>query len=722
MLSVWSRPIIRLVGVLCLINWLAGGAAAGGGPENVFLVANARSWASLAIAHHYAALRQIPPNNVLYLDWPYSTDRVDIGIFREKLLAPIVGAMNARGIITQIDYVAYASDFPWSIDFTDDLKQQKVPPEFTPIASVTALTYFATQAIRNQFNFLNYVNAQSNRYMPKSNPKKLDVPSRGFHGWYGFGADSQLVEGGGESYLLSTMLGVTSNGGMSVDEVVEYLTRSVAADGTRPKGTIYYCKSPDQVRSGPREPGYDAACVELRKLGVRAEVIAARIPAGKHDVAGLLTGTRNFDWPASQSKILPGAICESLTSLGGVFSFNDGQQRLTDFLRYGAAGSTGTVIEPFAIAAKFPSPYMHVHYARGCSLAEAVYQSVSAPYQLLVMGDPLCQPWAEIPTVTVQGVRAGTAVKGRLTLRPDGKSGDEALDRFELFVEGAQVARCAVNDTMELDTTALPDGYVELRIVGFAPGPIETQGRAIIPVRVNNQDRKIDFTCSARSTATWKQPFKLTANAPGANKIIFSEGMRVLGTISGAEAEIEVKPEELGLGPVTLRARGQFGEETNDAVLSAPIQLTIEPDAPLPAQNLRQGMKLVPGLQFLADGEKRAVDIKATDESKWLVDTNVKKDQKFMLAAIFEVPKDGLYQFQVKHVGPLSIRVDKATLYDKKQIDAMWQYVPVGLAAGLHHFQLSGVGGQPTGLEIRFGDSSVMNLDGKQFRHPPPKK
>ena len=82
-----------------------------------------------------------------------------------------------------------------------------------------------------------------------------------------------------------------------------------------------------------------------------------------------------------------------------------GQTPLSEFLRYGAAGSSGTVTEPFAIAEKFPSPMIQVHYARGCTLAEAFYQSVHGPYQLLIVGDPLCRPWADIPQVSVAGRR-----------------------------------------------------------------------------------------------------------------------------------------------------------------------------------------------------------------------------------------------------------------------------------------------------------------------------
>ena len=62
---------------------------------------------------------------------------------------------------------------------------------------------------------------------------------------------------------------------------------------------------------------------------------------------------------------------------------------MTDWISAGAAGTSGTVTEPYAMQQKFPMPFIHVHYAKGCSLAEAFYQSLMGPYQLLVLGDPL---------------------------------------------------------------------------------------------------------------------------------------------------------------------------------------------------------------------------------------------------------------------------------------------------------------------------------------------
>src|SRR6185436_3166795 len=43
-------------------------AHAGIGPQNVAVVVNSESWASLAIANEYVRLRSIPACNVIYLD------------------------------------------------------------------------------------------------------------------------------------------------------------------------------------------------------------------------------------------------------------------------------------------------------------------------------------------------------------------------------------------------------------------------------------------------------------------------------------------------------------------------------------------------------------------------------------------------------------------------------------------------------------------------------
>ncbi|HUT57773.1 MAG TPA: hypothetical protein VNA25_07960, partial [Phycisphaerae bacterium] len=154
-------------------------------------------------------------------------------------------------------------------------------------------------------------------------------PSRGFSG---------TREWGGRKYLLSTMLAVTSGRGNSVAESCEMIRRCAAADGTlrlrsgqaQPKGTVYYMLNGD-IRSTTRRWGFQAAVEKLRAMGVGAEIVNAVLPKEKPDVAGAMVGIAGFDWNACGSTILPGAICEHLTSCGGIMVENGGQTPISAF-------------------------------------------------------------------------------------------------------------------------------------------------------------------------------------------------------------------------------------------------------------------------------------------------------------------------------------------------------------------------------------------------------
>ena len=106
----WFRSLLQVGVVRVAVVWaaLVAGmqlALAGGGPENLFLVVNGSSPHSLAVANAFAALRQIPPMNVLMLPWTGSTEAVPIGTFRAEILKPVLQAIESRKLATQIDGV-----------------------------------------------------------------------------------------------------------------------------------------------------------------------------------------------------------------------------------------------------------------------------------------------------------------------------------------------------------------------------------------------------------------------------------------------------------------------------------------------------------------------------------------------------------------------------------------------------------------------------------------
>ena len=188
---------------------------------------------------------------------------------------------------------------------------------------------------------------------------------------------------------------------------------------------------------------------------------------------------------------MPGAIAESLTSYGGHFNSRK-QTKLTEFLRRGAAGSSGAVAEPYSIQEKFPVAMLHGYYAEGSSLAEAFYQSISGPYQLIIVGDPLARPFAHFAEVELTEPGLSLPWRGAVNIRarviPATK---RPIDRVELWVDGVQVAGAPVGQSMAWDTRSVEDGSHEIRLVAVEAGRIETRSYAKFQISIANTGNHI---------------------------------------------------------------------------------------------------------------------------------------------------------------------------------------------------------------------------------------
>ncbi len=525
---------------------------AGGGPENVFLLVNESSQDSMAVANHYIDLRKIPPSNVLYLKYRGNKAVAKSSVLREQILLPAMEAINSRKLTQQIDYLVYSCDFPWQVDFAQDFPGEKFSPQIRSTASLTGATYlwaFTKEKRKELFGLT------TNFYCT---PAVTSVTlSRGFRSQYRWRPGGKRAGANGMPYLLSAMLGVTYGRGNTPKEIEFYLRRSSKADGTSPKGTVYFVKN-NSPRSKPRHKFFPAAAAELRLTGVRAQVLEGSSLKNKSDVIGMTTGAPQLNLKTSRCRFLPGAFCDNLTSAGGQFYISKkppGQTCVSEFLRLGAAGACGTVIEPYAIRQKFPLPVIHVHYAHGCSLAEAFYQSVSGPYQQILVGDPLCQPWADQPVVKVQGISDRATVRGTIEILPTATTGKSSgISAFVFFVDGVFAQRCRPNGKLSLDTTALSDGPHELRVVATDSTPIETQGRWIGEVTVKNGRDAIQLQVD--STSLHKKAKQLTVQVVSTadRDIVVMHNGRQLGRAVGGNGKVQIDTARLGTGPITLYA------------------------------------------------------------------------------------------------------------------------------------------------------------------------
>jgi hypothetical protein len=543
---------------------------AGGGPENVLLVVNPSNFDSLTIANHYVQLRQIPASNVFHLDWSSAEFETDLETAREQILRPVFQEIAKRQLGRQIDYVVYSAGYPYAVNFAE------VAPASTKFAkaSLTGLTYLHEYVLQGSLLFKS---PTANFYMRHPDPS-ITLPTQGFRARYGFDLRGRRRSEGGRRYVLSMMLGYTGGSGNRRREVIDYLERSARADGTLPRGTIYYVRN-DDVRSRARHDHFDRAVAELARLGVRAEVVPGVLPRDKQDVQGVTMGAARFDWPASGSRILPGAIGDNFTSFGGVLRGNS-QTLLCEFLRQGAAGACGTVVEPYAIPQKFPHPMIHVHYARGCSLAEAFYQSVYGPYQQLLVGDPLCQPWARAPQVRVSGLEPGQRVREAVTLAPVAiPAAGRPVRRFEFFVDGVLATQSRPGETARFDSRKLADGYHELRVVAIEDSEIEVQGRATIPFFSANSQLSIDCRVTPAAIVPSGEEVTVAIQCAGAESLLLFHNHRQIASVEGDRGQLRIDSAALGSGPVRLQAVGKAAGDAGRHVFSAPLYLQVQPPA-----------------------------------------------------------------------------------------------------------------------------------------------
>jgi hypothetical protein len=145
-----------------------------------------------------------------------------------------------------------------------------------------------------------------------------------------------------------------------------------------------------------------------------------------------------------------------------------------------------------------------------------------------------------------------------------------------LAVDGRYEAECRAAGTLVLDTTKFCDGYHELRVVAIGPSPIESQGRQIIPVRLNNRGRQIEASRAASGPQPLGKPVAIAVRSPGSIGIVVLQGTRVVAHIAGPEGPIEIPANTLGRGPIQLRIEGLGEGAMLTNVIAQPLEFLVQ--------------------------------------------------------------------------------------------------------------------------------------------------
>lgn len=518
----------------------------------------------------------------------------------------------------------------------------------------------------------------------------------------------------GGAYL-STQLGYTGRYGNSVPEILAYLRAAAGADGTSPAGTVYLCRNGD-IRSKTREPFFPTLIAELERRGRNVELLDGVLPTGKADVIGAVVGRASFSWAKSKSRILPGAICEHLTSHGANFG-TPGQTKLSEFLRHGAAGASGTVVEPLAIHQKFPNPLIHVFYADGCSLAEAFFQSVWGPFQLMVAGDGLARPFAKFADVAVDAPPAPWRGTVELIARAPGA-------QVELWVDGSYVAAGKPGEPVALDTTQVDDGHHDVRLVVVAGDAVATRSYRKLAAVVDNHGHAVKVENRNDPKPHFGRALTLRVKAPRAAEFQLWQAGRVL--TRSTDGKLALNTRDVGPGPFRVTPRVVFTD--GSAHRCAPIDFAVDATNPIVSVQTPRPRPAKPGARgevVDAQGNRRPVVVTNLGDRQagTVLRDQVGKDaRRVELHGWMEIPRNGFYQLVVNGSGKLKLDGPPGARADF-ELGQQQRYLPFAVEKGWYPLSIELESASRPQLELMLGGDQVLApLHVEHFSFPALKK
>ena len=540
-------------------------------PHEVLLLVNKNSQPSLLAANTFAAVRQVPKRNIVHLDIPESayggTATVTPEEFTKLIWEPANAAARQRGIDGQILAWVYSVDFPIRVKTdANDRKQM----------SVGGMTF-----MRNKTPGLSLV--EDGKYLSKlfggpNERLKLSLPALSLgmqKGGLGMEAkvppEAAYLQGGlgGRMPLPSMMLGYIGKNGTDIQTVLDTINLGVQSDHRGPRKGIYFLQT-DDVRSKCREHQHYPAVNELKQRGIEA-VVTTNFPAGAENVMGLMMGAETVD-PSTIKSFAPGAMAEHLTSWSA--EFQRPQTKTTDWIKAGATGSAGAVVEPYSNPNKFPSARFYLYYASGCTMLESFYQSIACPLQSLLIGDPFAKPYAPPLSVKVLGVDRLAKDFTYLTQASFRTQGVQFL--YSYLLDGKEIQAPTDDASIYLRVAGLSDGYHELRAVARIKHLVQFNASVDKPFTVDRMGRSVAILPAIGKVGKHEHSIKVRIGGEELpEKLRLICGELVLDEKPFAlDAELVLAELRIGEGPNRIRAIAIYADGME--VSSPPVNFGIK--------------------------------------------------------------------------------------------------------------------------------------------------
>ncbi len=560
---------LRRLSPLLALPLLAAPVLANGIGDNALLVVDPANPESMYVANYYKAARGIPDVNFLYID----PDATNYPEFAAVNVPALTGRLANARIRDRIDFVVLPPGGNFYIHAPGLITDPCYTPQRISISSGYTLALIADQilggmgaASRNHFSSVNEdeIYFDSNIRWQQGNPS--DAP-------------------GAKQYFIGAMLGYTGNLGNTLAEVLAMIDRGVAVDGTFPTGTFYFMETTDPARSGPRDGYYTATAAAIVAEGGQAQHLYADLPIGQHDCAGIMTGRATLDIDGADMTLIDGSFADHLTSYAGNFS-SSSQTKMSRWISKGASGTSGTVEEPCNYPGKFIHAEFHLIYYKGMSLGEAWLRKMAyAPFQSLLLGDPLTSPYTYFPDVHVPSPPTAP-VSGVVQIDATASATEPGaqIAGLELVIDGVHARWADPGESFLFDTTWIADGWHEMRVLAFDDALTRNTGRWIGQLEVDNLGRSVTLGANP-TTGDLAQAFDFSFSAAGGTvaEVRLVHNGRVVASSTSSSGVLQVFGQNLGAGPVRVQAEASFTDGTEARSAPVDLSITYSPGTPVNA-------------------------------------------------------------------------------------------------------------------------------------------
>ncbi len=451
------RPLAIL---LALLGGTPGIARATPAPDSVAIVANADVPGSVALAMRYAEARSVPASQICLLSLPTSSG-MTLDELQTQLLEPLDACLGDRR--DRIEAIVLMRGVPIRVPMPSGtqvsvaaalgLWDSTLPDGSPVLGSDPGLATDCGGSPCTRARFSNLYSAgpfEAGRTV--TNPSMTHAP------------------------VLVTMLHGRSD--EDAEALIDVALRAESED--EEAGTFVLMNGADAAR-GVLDMFYPQVVTALTAREVASEVVAFDPDMTGRVLAGFATGTARLGTTIEGNTYVRGALIDNLTSFGAVpqnfEATGESQVSIARWVSAGAAGAHGTVAEPLNNC--FPARTFLSDYAGGATLAEAYLGRMPFVYWMnLVLGDPMLAPYAERPTVVIEGLEDGRAfddapLVARVT-PPTGRS----IASLILYVDGVEVGR---SEGEPIEHCLAPDTAGNVEVLAVARTTADADALRVYP-------------------------------------------------------------------------------------------------------------------------------------------------------------------------------------------------------------------------------------------------